>query len=114
VDERYSQEAFYHLKCDYLIRTLPADRPVWLWGAGRPTRKRFKALDDHRPLSGFVDIDPNKVGQQIDGRAVMPPEEVPEDAFVLLGVANPGAREKAIEFMEDRGKHIGRDFLPVA
>ena len=114
VDDRYSQDSFYRVKCDFLLRVLPKDRPIWLWGAGRPTRKRFELLDNERPFAGFVDIDPKKVGQKVTGRLVVHPEEIPDEAFVLLGVANPGAREKAIAFMRERGKKIGVDFLPVA
>ena len=114
VDDRYSPEAFYRVKCEYLHHALPDHQPVWLWGAGRATRKRFEALDRKNPFAGFVDIDPAKIGQKLKERWVVRPEEIPEDAFVLLGVANTGVRERAIEFMRERGKRIGRDFLPVA
>ena len=47
-DPRYSPEAFYECKCHYLARWLKRERPkagrIFLWGAGRPTRKRFATL----------------------------------------------------------------------
>ena len=113
-DDRYSQEAFYRIKCEALLQALPDHRPVWLWGAGRPTRKRFKRVEDARPFSGFVDIDPKKVGRNLQKREVVLPKELPEEAFVILGVANPGARELAISFLEKGGKRPGVDFLPAA
>jgi glycosyltransferase involved in cell wall biosynthesis len=113
-DPRYAQEAFYRVKCDYLTRALPENRAIWLWGAGRPTRKRFALLDRHRPFSGYVDVDPKKTGRSLHGRPVVQPEEIPENAFVLLGVASPGAREASTRFMESTGRAIGVDFLPAA
>lgn len=114
VDARYAMEAFYRIKCEYLLRAVPENRPVWLWGAGRPTRKRFERFDTRHPFSGFVDIDPAKVGRQLQGRPVVLPEQIPADAFLLLGVANPGARERSMAYLSQTDGHIGKDFLPAA
>jgi glycosyltransferase involved in cell wall biosynthesis len=114
VNDRYSQEAFYRVKCDYLERALPNDRPVWLWGAGRPTRKRFARLDQKRPFSGFIDIDPAKTGRNLRGRPVVQPEQIPDGAFILTGVASRGARERASAYLEMTGRRIGTDYLPAA
>src|SRR6266567_120076 len=48
-DQRYRPDAFYRIKCAYLARWLkrqvePA-REIWLWGAGRITRQRFRVLE---------------------------------------------------------------------
>ena len=113
-DDRYAQDALYEVKCQYLKQVLPPQRPIWLWGAGRITRKRFSTLDQVMPFSGFIDIDPQKIGNRLEGRPVVAPEEIPRDAFVLLGVSNPGARELSTRFLEEHGRVAGDDFLPVA
>src|SRR2546425_6870649 len=47
-DRRYDVEAFYRCKAFYLARWLKrhvdASRPLLVWGAGRPTRKRAEHL----------------------------------------------------------------------
>ncbi|MBC2602122.1 glycosyltransferase family 2 protein [Puniceicoccus vermicola] len=120
-DPRYRPEAFYEIKSHFLGRWLereiPADRPLWLWGAGRVTRRRFRSLEDsgHR-FAGFLDIDPKKIGQTLDGRPVEDPRDLAEDSdrFLLFGVGARGARERATQFLESRGYRIGKDFLAVA
>ena len=120
-DSRYRPEAFYRLKCEYLadwIRcSLEPDRPLWLWGAGRITRRRFRPIEERtRRFAGFVDIDPRKTGRDIAGRPVVEPTDLgePDGRFVLLGVGSTGARERATRFLDARGFKIGRDYLPAA
>ena len=66
-DPRYAVERFYELKCKWLARYLKGlerelgDRELWLWGAGRVTRRRFETLSN---IHGFIDVDPKKVGGQ--------------------------------------------------
>lgn len=113
-DPRYAREAFYRIKCEKLLKVLPAERPIWLWGAGRLTRKRFQPLLDLTSFAGFVDVDPNKIGNRLHGHPVVGLDDLPRGAFVLLGVSIPGAREKIIERLENQGRRILSDFLPVA
>ncbi len=114
-DPRYDPEAFYAVKCLYLHKSLPKKRPVYLWGAGRVTRKRFTGLEKMgKPFKGFIDVAEAKIGQRIKGRPVISPEDIPGVAFILLGVASHGVREQAIAFLENQGRVIGKDFLPVA
>lgn len=115
VDSRYAQEAFYELKCRYLARVLPKNRPIWLWGAGRVTRRRFRLLETLGfPFAGFIDVDPGKIGQIIDGRRVHSPETLPENGFFVLGVSNPGARKKIEYRLQTDGLRSGRDYLCCA
>jgi glycosyltransferase involved in cell wall biosynthesis len=114
VEARYAPAAFFRLKCEVLLRALPDHRPVWLWGAGRLTRKRFAALDMQRPFAGFIDIDPAKTGRNLRGRPVVQPEQIPDGAFILTGVASRGARERASAYLEMTGRRIGTDYLPAA
>jgi glycosyltransferase involved in cell wall biosynthesis len=120
VDARYRVEAFYRLKCEYLARWLRRQAPsrqVWLWGAGRITRLRFRALESHGiRLAGYIDIDPRKIGKHIDGRPVLPPERLPPagQAFLLAGVGARGARELIAAQLLAHGWVEGEDFLLVA
>lgn len=116
-DARYSVGAFYRMKCGYLRRWLEkeaAGREIWLWGAGRVTRRRFDALDDL--IAGFIDVDASKRGQHRDGRRVRLADELPEreSSFILAGVGARGARENIHAHLTQRGWMEGRDLLLVA
>lgn len=114
-DPRYGPEAFYKLKASWLCREVERHRrgrDVWLWGSGRPTRQRA-AHFEHGGLrfSGFVDVDPRKQGQWIEGRPVvsvagLPP---PTDAVVVNYVARRGARQLIRGWLGERGYVEGRD-----
>lgn len=107
----YRVDAFYRVKARYLARVLPTDRPLWLWGSGRTTRRRFAELERLRgPFSGFIDVNPNKIGQHIDGRPVLAPHDAPADAFLLTGVATRGARDRMEAFLLRSGRRWGRDY----
>ncbi|MDF3131048.1 glycosyltransferase family 2 protein [Kiritimatiellaeota bacterium B1221] len=110
-DSRYDPKAFYEIKCDYIKKCVPEGRPLWLWGAGRNTRQRFSALE---PFAGYVDVDVCKIGQAIQGRPVIAPDELPKDAFILSGVANRGIGEKIDSFLQTTGRKAVRDFLLCA
>jgi hypothetical protein len=114
-DARYSVEAFYAMKCFYIERWLKAhaaDHELWLWGAGRVTRRRFDAL----PVTGFIDVDAAKRGQHRDGRIVRLADDLPEreTSFILAGVGARGAREAIHAHLVERGWIEGHDFLLVA
>lgn len=116
-DSRYSIDAFYRMKCDYLRRWLlrrVEQREVWLWGAGRITRRRFDRLSDQ--IVGFIDVDVSKEGALPDGRLVRLADNLPErqSSFILAGVGARGARSAIQAHLEQRGWKEGRDFLLVA
>lgn len=117
MDARYSVEAFYAMKCLYIrhwLETHAAERKIWLWGAGRITRRRFDGLADQ--IVGFIDIDESKRGQHRDGRAVRMADDLPErdESFILAGVGARGARERIHTHLTERGWVEGHDFLLVA
>jgi glycosyltransferase involved in cell wall biosynthesis len=120
-DPRYAVERFAEVKCRYLARWLrdhvAPERRLWLWGAGRITRRRFDPLErDGLRLAGFIDIDPKKSGRHRDGRPVVMADQLPDrrEAFVLAGVASRGAREAIATHLTARGWVEGTDFLMVA
>ncbi|RXK53098.1 glycosyltransferase [Oleiharenicola lentus] len=115
-DPRYDPEAFFRVKAAYLAQHVVrlGRREVWIWGAGRPTRKRAAHLEAHGlKIVGYVDIDARKTGKAVAGVPVVSPEELPEPGAVfLLGyVAKRGAREDTRSRLARRGWHEGRDFL---
>ena len=120
-DWRYGMDALYRIKCAYLARWLrrqvePA-REIWLWGAGRITRQRFRALErEGVSISGFVDVDAKKLGRLRDSRSVVSPDNLPskDRAFILAGVSLRGAREFIAGQLDSRRWAEGRDYLLVA
>lgn len=120
-DPRYSVESFYQTKCRYLARWLGGNvdpaRKLWLWGAGRVTRRRFDALENEGfRFEGFIDVDPRKKNEHRDGRRVVMADDLPERAraFIIVGVGNRGARERIEAHLLERGWIEGRDFLFAA
>ena len=119
VEGRYAEEAFYRLKAEWIARELKrigGGREVWVWGAGRPTRKRARELEKWSVgIAGFVDVDAKKWTRALGGVGVpvIGPEELPrpEDIFVLGYVSSRGAREFIRAALRARGFAEGRDFL---
>lgn len=118
-DARYDPEAFFRLKAAWIARELgraARGRPVWVWGAGRPTRKRAAHLTAHGvAIAGYIDVDAKKFTPALGGRGVpvVGPDAVPAptEAFVLGYVSSRGAREYIREALRGRGFEEGRDFL---
>ena len=119
-DPRYAREAFFEIKAKYLARTLQATstgRPIWIWGAGRPTRKRAEHLCSHGvDIAGYIDVDPRKAGRTIDGRAVIQPIDLPPrtEMMVVGYVSNRGARDLIRRNLNGRGYEEGHDFWMAA
>jgi glycosyltransferase involved in cell wall biosynthesis len=118
---RYRTGAFYRTKCVYLARWLKRQvepsREIWLWGAGRITRQRFRTLGNGGiTISGFIDVDVKKLGWLRDGRPVVAPCNLPsrDQAFILAGVATRGARDLIGAELNGRGRIEGSDYLLVA
>ncbi len=117
-DGRYAPEAFFRIKAEWLARELArsaAGREVWVWGAGRHTRKRAAHLETWGVrIAGYVDVDAKKTGRGIGGTGapVIAPEALPEpgSTVVLSYVTTRGAREYNRARLEERGYVEGRDF----
>ena len=118
-DPRYSPNAFYRCKSEYLgrwiVRHVPKTRPILIWGAGRPTRKRAEYLIQHGiAIAGYIDIDVMKQGRRFGDRPVFPFEDAPREAFVLGYVANRGARQAIRAQLRHGQLTEGIDFLMAA
>ena len=119
VSENYSRAAFDRIRAHYLSRDSRIhNRPIAFWGAGRKTRQRVRyLLDKGFEPAVWIDIDPKKIGNRIDGVEVVEPawlEQATGDntrPFVLNYVTNHGARDIARNYLQRIGYEIGRDFL---
>jgi len=117
-DPRYSREAFDDLRARFLAADprLSPGRPLAYWGAGRRTRLRAAHLIGRGfPPQAWVDIDPNKIGHIVAGAPVVPPgwlDRAPRP-FVLVYVANHGAREFITPILHGYGYRPGADYLFV-
>jgi glycosyltransferase involved in cell wall biosynthesis len=115
-DPRYEPEAFFRVKAGYLARHLAGlgRKEVWIWGAGRHTRKRAALLLDHGlRIAGYIDVDVKKTGKVVGGVPVIGPESLPPPGriFVLSYVSKRGAREYNRTELVRRGYVEGRDYL---
>lgn len=119
-DPRYWPAAFYAIKAVYLareIRRLREEREVWIWGAGRATRRRVDRLvAEGIHVQGFIDIDPRKVAARRLPVPVVLPADIPspDQALVIGYVGKRGGRELIREDLAARGYIEGRDFLMAA
>jgi glycosyltransferase involved in cell wall biosynthesis len=118
-DPRYDPEAFFRVKAEYVARHLGRSehREIWIWGAGRPTRKRAAHLGVHGVrIAGYIDVDAKKTGKLVGGVPVIAPEALPPPGsrLVLGYVSKRGAREFIRAELTRRGYAEGRDFLMCA
>lgn len=120
--DEYSLEAFARIKAGYLRSWLEERNPrhpkVWVWGAGRVSRKRLDPLLGlGLVIENFVDIDPRKVGQRVHGIPVLPREAVPPHApdgpFLLVNVASRGARQEIMQWLTGLGYQPGAGCVAV-
>lgn len=122
VAARYTEEAFYRVKAEYVARELKrrgGEREVWVWGAGRTTRRRAGQLENWEVrIAGYVDVDAKKWTRAMGGTgvAVVGPAEMKrkEEIFVLGYVSVRGARGLIRGELKARGFAEGQDFLMCA
>jgi glycosyltransferase involved in cell wall biosynthesis len=117
-DPRYSSEAFRRCKLHYLERCVPRCREaVYIWGAGRVGKEFARAVaEDGAEVRGFFDIDPRKIGQEVHGAPVLDAGEAGErrDAYLLVAVGAPGARDLIREELATSGLTEPQDYCCVA
>lgn len=116
-DSRYDMQAFHNCKAPYLAEAIRAcgnhQRELWIWGAGRPARKCAKPLEAAwKPASGFIDIDPRKIGRTLQGRPVVGADALPPagQCVIVSYVGNRGAGDTIREALLGAGRIEGEDF----
>jgi glycosyltransferase involved in cell wall biosynthesis len=125
VDQRYSPASFLRARAHYLareIRSVHADRDVWLLGAGPVGKKLAAALAvEGTRVSGFVDVDVKKIGRTLGPRPHRWPVVSMQHLFGLtprpLAVASvglAGGRERVRAALVGAGWSEGRDFVVAA
>ncbi len=109
-DPRYGLERHLELKARFLAPLLK--RPISVWGAGEIGLKLARHLG---PVDRFIDVNPRKIGMQIDGAPVVGLDEVgPPRGHLISAVGAKGAREKIRAFLGAAGWEEGRDFTCAA
>lgn len=116
--DRYSDQAFARLKAEHLALWLSQNNPhhpdIMAWGAGRITRQRLRPLTELGiRVQAYVDIDPHKIGNRIEGIPVIRPEALPSpgSCFVLASVASRGARDLIAAKLESLGFTMGKNYI---
>lgn len=115
-----TREAFDHVRAEYLCLDprLQTNRPLLYCGAGRMTRKRADLLINrgYNPHA-WVDIDPNKIGNRLNGIPVVAPDWIVENRslrpFMLIYIASHGARDQLANWLEQHNFLLGQDYLAV-
>lgn len=132
-DPRYAPDAFFRVKAEWIAREVGRalrGRPgvstkIFIWGAGRHTRKRAAFLTVHGiKIAGYIDVDPKKTGRGIGGTGlpVIGVGDLPHPGesggagpvFVLSYVTTRGARDYNRAKLSACGYVEGRDFLMCA
>ena len=117
-DARYAPDAFFRVKAEWIARELARSgegRDVWVWGAGRHTRKRAAGLERWGVrIAGYIDVDVKKTGRGIGGTGlpVIGERELPAPgkSVVLSYVTTRGARDYNRARLRERGYVEGHDF----
>ncbi len=121
-DARYGPEQFFRLKAAWIARELArvaGARKIFIWGAGRHTRKRAAHLAAHGvAIVGYLDVDAKKTGRGLGGTGVpviaVEALPAPGGIFVLSYVTTRGARDYNRAQLLARGYVEGWDFLLCA
>ncbi len=115
-DPRYSTESFYDIKSQYLASWLEEHNPyhpdVWIWGAGKLSRRRSAKLGDHGVVTrGYIDVKARDVKPECIHFEDLP---TAGGRFVLSYVGNRGKKTEIRAFLQARGYREGRDFILAA
>ena len=98
------------LRAKWLARELARSNPfhpqVWVLGAGRVARQRLAPLADYGiRITAYVDIDPRKIGNYINGIPVVGREALPKpgQCCILNALTAHGADEDAARWLTSAG-----------
>ncbi|OJJ23807.1 hypothetical protein BKI52_05505 [marine bacterium AO1-C] len=113
-DVRYSPKEFYQTKAHYLAEWLKEKNAyypkVWIWGAGKLSRKRARMLPPLGiQIEGFFDVETH---QRLDVSCLhfseIPP---PGKIFIISYVGNWGARDEIRQYLLNLDYQEGVDFI---
>jgi glycosyltransferase involved in cell wall biosynthesis len=119
-DDRYRRERFLACNAHFLVRGPLADAArIVVWGAGPTGRRLARALEgEGRPVDGFVDVDPAKIGRTARGVQIVDEAGLVDwlapDTVVLAAVAARGARELVRARLTALGLTEGREWWGCA
>ena len=118
-NDRYSLDAFFEIKAEYLSRWLKkhSTHEILCWGAGRVSRKRAEKLEKYGcQIAGFIDVNPNLRGQKINNKPIYLYNELklPLAHPIVSFVNNRGARDKIREWCQDNQLIEGKDIIFAA
>ena len=109
-DARYRRAACDRLRATWLARELARSNPfhpnVWVLGAGRVARQRLAPLTGHGiHIAAYVDIDPRKIGNRINGIPVVGRKALPGPGkcCILNALTAHGADEEAARWLASAG-----------
>ncbi len=111
-DARYSEEAFYNVKTEYLIPWLKENNPyfpkVAIWGSGEKSRKRAALLRNKGiEIEFYIDIDCKNRTDCIHYSKIQQSGQY----FIISYVSNWGAREKIREFLHSKLFTEGKNYI---
>ncbi len=112
-----SLEAMRGVRAPYLSRWLVARRrPVVVWGAGATGKRLARSLEPYGVrASGFVDIDPEKLGRSARGAPVRGVEALRQgEVTVVVAVGAAGARDEVRAWLSSRGWVDGEDYVAAS
>ena len=109
-DPKYTHDAFFKVKAKYLAQWLKKNNPfhpkVYLWGAGRLSRRRSDyLLEQGVEVIKYIDL---KASDHVLHFELLPN---PEEAFIVSYVANRGARAQIRSFLDQRGYVEGLNYI---
>lgn len=117
-DPRYSIEAFYETKAEYLALWLKENNPhhpnIIVCGAGRVTRKRATLLEKYGVrITCYIDIKPRTLNC---GTPVIHYDDIPdpETCYVLPMVGKRGARDQIRQHLKQREFIEGKNYIFAA
>jgi len=118
-DPRYSRPACDRLRAVWLARHLARANPfhptVWVVGGGRMARHRLAPLWERGPRpAAYIDIDPKKIGNRVDGVRVVGRDAAPPPGhgFLLNALTAHGAAEEAAQWLDAAG-YQPQEWLPT-
>jgi len=117
-DTRYSTDAFYQVKAEYLAMWLAKNNPhhpdIMVWGGGRVTRKRVAILEQYGlRVTHYIDLKQRTLdcGTPVIHHDNLP---CPTECFIVPMVGNRGAREKIRGFLHRHGFSEGENCIFAA